>query len=60
MHSREVIQRLEKEGFAKVSQRGSHIKMRHPDGRMTIVPHPQKDLPPGTLRNIEAQARVKF
>ena len=60
MHSREVLQRLATAGFVKVSQKGSHIKMRHPDGRMTIVPHPKKDLPPGTLRNIEAQAKIKF
>ena len=60
MSSREVLQKLTQAGFVKISQRGSHIKMRHPDGRMTIVPHPEKDLPPGTLRNIQAQAGVRF
>lgn len=60
MQSREVLQRLTEEGFIRVSQKGSHIKLRHPDGRTTIVPHPKKDLPPGTLRNIEAQAKVKL
>jgi len=60
MSSREVLQKLSQAGFVKISQRGSHIKMRHPDGRMTIVPHPEKDLPPGTLRNIQAQAGVRF
>lgn len=60
MNSRQVLQKLAQAGFVKVSQRGSHIKMRHSDGRVTIVPHPKKDLPLGTLRNIEAQAGVKF
>lgn len=60
MHSKEVLQKLAQEGFTKVSQKGSHIKMRHPDGRTVIVPHPKKDLPTGTLKNIEAQAKVKF
>ena len=59
MNSKEVLQKLSQAGFVKVSQKGSHIKMRH-DGRMTIVPHPKKDLPPGTLHNIELQAKIKF
>ncbi len=60
MHSREVLKRLAQEGFEKVSQKGSHIKLRHPDGRMVVVPHPKQDLPPGTLRNIEKQANIIF
>lgn len=54
----EVIRRLEEAGFRMVGKRGSHQKMRHPDGRTTIVPHPKKDLPLGTLRNIERQSGV--
>lgn len=60
MNSREVLKRLEKEGFVRVSQRGSHMKLRHEDGRIVIVPHPKKDLPPGTLHNIEEQSKIKF
>ena len=60
MHSREVLTKLTQEGFEKVSQKGSHIKLRHPDGRMVIVPHPKQDLPTGTLRNIEKQAHITF
>ncbi|MCR5563154.1 MAG: type II toxin-antitoxin system HicA family toxin [Desulfovibrio sp.] len=60
MQSREVLKKLAREGFEKVSQKGSHIKLRHPDGRMVIVPHPKQDLPPGTLRNIEKQANITF
>lgn len=59
MHSRDVLQRLAAEGFVKVSQKGSHIKLRHPDGRLVIVPHPKQDLPEGTLRNIWKQAKIK-
>lgn len=60
MNSREVLKRLEKEGFVRVSQRGSHMKLRHEDRRVVIVPHPKKDLPPGTLHNIEEQSKIKF
>ncbi|MBU2610028.1 MAG: type II toxin-antitoxin system HicA family toxin [Chloroflexi bacterium] len=40
-----------------VHVRGSHQHYKHPDkpGRVTI-PHPKKDLPKGTLRNICKQA----
>ncbi|WP_084457835.1 type II toxin-antitoxin system HicA family toxin [Desulfocurvus vexinensis] len=58
MTSREVIRKLEQAGFQKVGQRGSHLKLRHPDGRTVIVPDPRKDIKLGTLRSIERQAGV--
>jgi predicted RNA binding protein YcfA (HicA-like mRNA interferase family) len=44
-----------------VHQAGSHIKFKHPgkQGGVT-VPHPKKDLPIGTLRNIYRQAGWKW
>jgi predicted RNA binding protein YcfA (HicA-like mRNA interferase family) len=60
MSSREVIRRLEEVGFVRVSQRGSHLKLRHPDGRQVIVPDPRKDIALGTLRSIERQANIKL
>ncbi|MDC0948411.1 type II toxin-antitoxin system HicA family toxin [Gammaproteobacteria bacterium] len=32
---------LKAAGFVEVSKRGSHLKMRHADGRVSIVPHPK-------------------
>jgi len=50
-NSREIIRRLEAEGWLLVSSKGSHHKFRK--GALTvIVPHPKKDLPHGTARNI--------
>jgi predicted RNA binding protein YcfA (HicA-like mRNA interferase family) len=50
---REVARILEKLGFAKVRQRGSHKQYRHPDGRCTTVPfHAKKDISPLLLRQI--------
>ena len=40
---------LEKAGFQKVSQVGSHIKMKHPDGKVAIIPV-HKELKKGTLK----------
>ena len=57
MTSREVIARLKREGWQLVHIRGSHHQYKHPNkpGRVT-VPHPKKDFPKGTLRNIYRQA----
>lgn len=56
-NSRDVIERLLSEGFAFVSQRGSHRKYLHPASRrVVIVPHPKRDIPLGTMRSIYRQA----
>ena len=57
MNSADIISRLEREGWQKAHQVGSHIKFKHPGkpGRVT-VPHPKKDLTIGTLRSIYRQA----
>ena len=61
MHSREVIKLLQKDGWYEVSQAGSHKQLKHPTkkGRIT-VPHPNRDLPMGTLKSIEKQAGIKL
>ena len=51
----EVVRALGRAGFEQVSQRGSHVKVRHPDGPMAIVPL-HRQLAPGTLRSILRQA----
>ena len=51
----EVVRALERGGFAVVSQRGSHRKLRHPGGRVVIVPM-HRELASGTLGSILRQA----
>lgn len=53
--SRKIVKRLQAEGWALVSIKGSHHKFRK-DERTVIVPHPKKDLPLGTARNIAKMA----
>lgn len=60
MTSREVLKKLKKAGFEEVHSRGSHMKLKHSDGRIVIVPHPKSEIPIGTLRNIERLAKVKL
>jgi len=53
----EVAQALLRAGFVAVSQRGSHRKLRHPDGRTAIVPI-HRELAIGTLASILRQAGI--
>ena len=56
-NSRAIIARLMQDGFEEVSVRGSHHTFVHRDlKRVVIVPHPRKDIPPGTVRAIYRQA----
>lgn len=52
---------LREAGWKKVAHKGSHVQMKHPSikGRVT-VPHPETDLPVGTLKSIERQSGLKL
>jgi predicted RNA binding protein YcfA (HicA-like mRNA interferase family) len=54
-NSKNIVKRLQSEGFTFVSAKGSHHKFRKDDVTI-IVPHPKKELPLGTARNIAKQA----
>jgi predicted RNA binding protein YcfA (HicA-like mRNA interferase family) len=50
---REILRALEKAGFAVDRTRGSHVFLKHSDGRATTVPvHSGETLGPGLLRAI--------
>lgn len=59
-NSRKLIRMLENDGWRPVNQKGSHIQFKHPSkpGRVT-VPHPNRDLPAGTVASIYKQAGLK-
>jgi predicted RNA binding protein YcfA (HicA-like mRNA interferase family) len=54
LKDKDLLRVLRKLGFCEHRQRGtSHLILKHPDGRRTVVPmHPGKDIPPGTLHAI--------
>jgi predicted RNA binding protein YcfA (HicA-like mRNA interferase family) len=61
MNSRLIIQILRKHGWKHLRTTGSHWHFRHPKKPGTVtVPHPEKDIPIGTLKSIERQAGIKF
>lgn len=54
-----VIKVLVKLGFIVVRQRGSHVILKHPDGRVTVVPvHRGEELGRGILREIIKDAGI--
>ncbi len=60
MTSREIIKMLEKDGWKLVRVNGSHHHFQHSTKRGTVtVPHPKKDMRPGTVNSIMKQAGLK-
>lgn len=56
LSGRQVIRTLERLGFVEVHRKGSHVKMRHEDGRMIVFPfHDEVDrfTLKGALRDAE-------
>ncbi len=53
LNARQIIVALEKAGFEIIRQKGSHVRLRHPDGRVVTVPvHKGQDIGRGLLRKI--------
>jgi len=52
-NSRNILKRLQSEGWELVRTKGSHHLFKHPDkDKLITLPHPKKDLPEGTVRQI--------
>ncbi len=53
LKAREFIKILNRLGFQKIHQKGSHAFFAHSDGRTTVIPvHPKKQIGKGLLRSI--------
>lgn len=51
--ARELLKALQKLGFLKHHQAGSHVQLKHLDGRRTTIPyHPNQEIRRGTLKAI--------
>ncbi|HRP03114.1 MAG TPA: type II toxin-antitoxin system HicA family toxin [Candidatus Kapabacteria bacterium] len=55
---KELVSKLNKLGFEIIRSSGSHLILRHPDGRQTYVSVHTKDLPEGTYKAILKQAQL--
>lgn len=59
LNARKLIAALEKAGFETIRQKGSHLRLRHVDGRVVTVPvHPGQDIGRGLLRKILRDAEL--
>jgi predicted RNA binding protein YcfA (HicA-like mRNA interferase family) len=58
---RDVIKRLEQDGWQLIRTKGSHRQFHHQSkpGTVTVAGHPSVEVPPGTLNNIFKQAGLK-
>ena len=55
----QIIKALGKEGFQVIRQKGSHIYLKHQDGRATVVPiHKGESLGRGITRKIIQDAEL--
>jgi predicted RNA binding protein YcfA (HicA-like mRNA interferase family) len=53
LSGKEFVALLEKLGFIVIRVKGSHHRMKHPDGRITTIPvHKNDSIPKGLLRKI--------
>lgn len=59
--SNEIIRKLEAAGWVLARVKGSHHHYKHPTNpNLVTVPHPRKDMPLGTLRNIQRASGVQL
>jgi predicted RNA binding protein YcfA (HicA-like mRNA interferase family) len=58
---RDIVRRLEQDGWYLVATRGSHRQYKHPIklGRVTLAGHMGDELAPGTLNSVLKQAQLK-
>lgn len=57
--ARKVIKALENIGFRQIRQKGSHLFMRHPGGRTTLITiHPGEKIGKGMIRKIINDAEL--
>lgn len=53
LNPKELIKILKKLGFEIIRQRGSHVYLKHKDGRCTVVPvHTRREIGRGLLKRI--------
>jgi predicted RNA binding protein YcfA (HicA-like mRNA interferase family) len=57
--AKKILKILSKLGFKIVRQRGSYVFLKHPDGRIAVVPvHPAEEIGPGLLFKIIKDAKL--
>lgn len=55
-----LLNLLKSKGFIEVGGKGSHIRLKHPDGKWTQIAIHPKPIPQGTLRKILTQSGLNI
>ncbi len=59
LKARDIIRALKAHGFYEIRQKGSHVCLKHPDGRFTLVPrHGNEDIGRGLMRQILREINI--
>lgn len=56
---KDLVKILQRNGFKVVGKRGSHVRLKHQNGKWTQVAVHPKPIPQGTLRKILNQSGLK-
>ncbi len=60
LNGEQIVKALGKAGFQVLRQKGSHIYLKHPDGRATVVPvHKGESVGRGLLRKNNTGRRLR-
>lgn len=55
-----LVKKIQKFGFVFQRQKGSHVVLHHPDGRIAVVPcHKGHDLDPCLVRKILKEVKIE-
>ncbi len=60
MNAKEILKILKQNGFYKLRQKGSHIRLTDGFKFATVPSHGKKDIKIGTIKNIEKDTGVKL
>jgi predicted RNA binding protein YcfA (HicA-like mRNA interferase family) len=60
MNAKQVLKKLQAEGWQVLRQEGSHIRLGKGSARTSVAMHGTKDIKPGTLASIERQTGLKL
>ena len=59
LSGRQVLSALKRLGFEEIHRKGSHVKMKHPDGRKIVFPY-HAEVDRYTLKSVLKDAEIEL
>lgn len=60
MNGKDVLKKLQTQGWCVLRQEGSHVRLGKGNARTTVPVHGSRDIKMGTLTSIERQTGIKL